>query len=180
MRHIIYCLTLLFLGCQNNGSESSNMTVETKQNIEESTKAEVPNGTVNFLLDTIPYNFSNLKADKTSALFESNKISFHFEDNDVPVNVDLTIRDMSILDSGSKTYNLPQDNEDKIIVDLSFMDYTRIGKMSVKQIKFKEGTIEISQIDKNTISLNFEGKAGPVVNDGTFSTKGSINFSFPK
>ena len=80
--------------------------------------------------------------------------------------------------AGTVVYTLPQDNAEKIRIDLNFFNHERPGLAMNQRILFSEGTVEIKEVGPNHLQMSFNGKGHPMMDRKSFPIEGSVDFSY--
>lgn len=120
-----------------------------------------------FAGDTIRWH-----ADPIQALFR--KRTNNKEDKQFEIN--LNFYDKDIAQKLPVTYTLPDDNLDKVVVDLNFFDFERETESRMnKRLVFREGTITIHELGREKVRFDFDGQGGEMLKrDVLFPISGRV------
>ncbi|MEQ8551285.1 MAG: hypothetical protein RIC06_01650 [Cyclobacteriaceae bacterium] len=126
------------------------------------------------------HRIPQLSSTESNIKVEGDSYRFLLRNSEVsPVQINVNITDPELMKSGSNTYNIPEDNSPKILMDLNFFDADREVSRMNKRIIFRKGTITIQSFGKDQLIMKFDGEgSGMREREGNFEISGSISVTY--
>ena len=127
-------------------------------------------------IDGVMHHFKTIDWSRSTVDFGEDKIHIELLEEGNPVNLNLHVHEMSILEKSSGDYKLPDDNKAGPTIYLDFFDKEREGKPANRRIGFTNGEIKINQLSMDKLEMIFDGEGNGMLETGDlFPIKGSVN-----
>ncbi len=124
------------------------------------------------------HELHNINWAKSNVTFGKEEINVYLMEDNKPVEMNLRLTDIGILEKGSVVYELPADNKDNILIDLNFFNSSRKSIAVQQRILFTEGTINIKEITRNSLKMEFKGSGHPLMAKERIPLEGTVNITF--
>lgn len=170
---LFMALALTLTGCQ--GEQDAKAVDEGPS---DSTVAALGNSSVTVNMEGQDFELNTIDPINSKIELGAGSATVLLMQDDYPVQVNLNITDPEMLAAGQGVYSLPEDNAEKIKVDLNFFNTSRKGLSMNQRVVFKEGTINIQKLGPNRLKFTFSGKGHPLMDSKQFPIEGSVDVSF--
>ena len=111
-------------------------------------------------------------------VFHKDSIFLEFWEDGNPIKLNLNLTNTTVLESGSASFKIPEDNSPRIKVDLNFFNSDRDTKSMNKRIIFRKGTIEIIELTSNRLVMRFDGEGSGITERNNFPISGKVNVAY--
>tara|TARA_R110002049_G_scaffold72563_4_gene187801 strand:- start:5584 stop:6123 length:540 start_codon:yes stop_codon:yes gene_type:complete len=116
---------------------------------------------------------------KMKKIFKKDSIFLEFWEDGNPIRLNLNLTHTDILEQGTTSFQIPEDNSPRIKADLNFFNTERDVKRMNKRIIFRKGSIEIKKLTNNRLEMTFEGEgSGMMDRNNTFPISGNIMVNY--
>lgn len=136
-------------------------------------------GSVSITMEGKTHELSDLDGRACKASFEDGEIRFLFRMEGVPVSLNLNFPTQAILEKGSGTFQIPEANAAKTVIDLNFFNSERESSRINKRIIFRQGTIQIDRLTRSHLEMSFEGEGGGMMDRfSNFPITGKVSVEY--
>lgn len=136
-------------------------------------------GSVSITMEGKTYVLKDLDWRACKASFENGEIQYLFRMDGSPVSLNLNFPTQAILEKSSATFQIPEANSPKTVIDLNFYNSERESSRMNKRIIFRKGTIQIDKLTKNSLKMSFEGEGGGMLESKkSFPITGEISVEY--
>ena len=175
---LIAVLSILFLSACTGKSKSNTNRMDVENEI---SKTELQNEKFAVMVEMEGKTFTLHQKELVNNILtiKNDTLQFVFYTNENPFQLNLNLNNTDILKQGSATYTIPDINQPKIKVDLSFFNNERDVKSMNKRIIFRKGTLNITKITEHQLQMTFEGEGSGMLEYGKnfpISGEATVNF----
>ena len=112
--------------------------------------------------------------------FEELPIKFLVREVNNPVTLNLNFYQTDFAEKLPKEFKIPEDNVEKVIIDLNFFNEERNVKKMNKRIIFRNGIIKIEKFSENELKIIFDGLGSGITEKENFPISGELNINYQR
>ncbi len=175
---LIAVISILFLSACTGKSKSNTNRMDVQNEI---SKTELQNEKFAVMVEMEDKTFTLHQKELVNNILtiKNDTLQFVFYGNENPFKLNLNLNNTDILKQGSATYTIPDINQPKVKVDLSFFNNERDVTSINKRIIFRKGTINVTKITENKLEMTFEGEGSGALEYGkSFPISGEVSINY--